>query len=58
VKLEIQCLELKDEISKMKDLLKTSKKIKKERSQSIGKKRAKSKRRKWPIKGKNSLIIE
>lgn len=51
MKLEIQCLELKDEISKMKDLLKTSKKIKKERSQSIGKKRAKSKKKKVANKG-------
>lgn len=46
VKLEIQCLELRDEISKMRDLLKTSKKIKKERSQSMGKKKGKSKSKK------------
>jgi hypothetical protein len=51
VKLEIQCFELEDEILKMKDLLETSKKIKREKSQSVGKKRGKSKSKKKQPQG-------
>lgn len=46
MKLEIQCLELEDEIQKMRDLLETSKKIQRGKSQSQGKKRGKSKGKK------------
>lgn len=46
MRLEIQCLELEDEISKMNDLLRTSKQIQRDKSRSPGKKgRSRSKKK-------------